>query len=569
MDGTRAHEDPAARAARDAFGIPYIYPWQRLVIANVLDAVAAETRARQARESGEEIDDGETLFDEDGARRGRQIVLLPTGAGKSLCFQVPALLLGGPTLVVYPLLALMSDQARRLDAGGLEPALFRGGQSPEEREAQFARLEGRDGKPPARLVIANPEVLAGKRLRERIAARGIAHLAIDEAHCVAEWGDSFRPAYLTLGDLARELDPPAVTAFTATASPPVLSRVAEILFGGEAHLVRGETDRPNIRFSVNRCFTKEAALYREVARRKTPMIVFCSTRGGTERTARSLAWEFPRADCRYYHAGLSREEKKAVEDWFPKADNGILCATCAWGMGIDTPHVRTVIHKNPPPSTEAYLQEAGRAGRDGEAAEAVMLWSPLDGRKFALLPSPVDRARGMKLVECAESGDCRRERLLSALGDPRTGPDAPGGERLACSGCDVCEGTARDSPGDIGVVASFIEGNSGEYTEGEAAEILYRSANRVSVARLGFPAWRRADFTAMLAYLLRNGKIGKREGWPREGTLRAAKPDARAKGLNLPLRPRPGVFQGRPWNPGRAAGTFAPPRDASGNGRST
>ena len=126
--------------------------------------------------------------------------------------------------------------------------------------------------------------------------------------------------------------------------------------------------------------------------------VFCATRGGTERTAIALSNAFPGIDCRFYHAALDRDEKKAVEDWFPAADDCILAATCAWGMGMDAPHVRTVIHRDPPPSAEAYLQEAGRAGRDGERAEAILLWSPEDGRRIALKNEGAERRRAMVMA---------------------------------------------------------------------------------------------------------------------------------------------------------------------------
>lgn len=528
MEMTIENEDPVTRAVHQTFGIPYLYPWQRLVIANILDAVSAWSRKNR----GGAVEEDE-LFDEDGTHRGRQIVLLPTGAGKSLCFQAPALLLKGPTLVIYPLVALQSDQWRRLAAGGIEPVLLRGGQSPEERSTQLARMEGTDGKPPAKLIIANPEVLKNAALRERIKKVNVEHLAIDEAHCTAEWGDTFRPAYLELGDLVRFLDPPAVTAFTATASPPILSRVAEILFSGDAHLVRGETDRPNIRFEVNRCFIKEAALIREAKRRKRPMIVFCATRGGAERTAITLSNAFPDIDCRFYHAGLEREEKKVVEDWFPTAEDCILAATCAWGLGMDAPHVRTVLHRDPPPSAEAYLQEAGRAGRDGAQSEAVMLWSPLDRKRIELKPEGAERIRSMVLVELAEGGRCRRETLLAALGDSRSGDDAPGGEKIACSGCDICDGTARPEAGDLEVVRRFVTANAWRYRASEAVELLHERANMVSIDTIGFPVWRRSDFASMLDHLRRNGSIRVSDKRPWKGLLAGKKRNRKgdAKGL--------------------------------------
>ena len=307
--------DAVSICAQTVFGIPTLYPWQRLVIANILDAVhAAEAVEAAALPVGNAAEPAEIstalfgsavpnaedyfpsatgeplseLYDEDGVLRGRQIVLLPTGAGKSLCFQVPALLLDKPTLIIYPLLALMSDQMRRMCEGNLEPVLFRGGQDRQERAAQYARLEGTDGKPPAKLIIANPEILMQEEVLNHIAKRGIAHLAIDEAHCVSEWGDSFRPAYQTLKQVIETLKPPAVTAFTATAGNEVLKRIGELLFDGQAHLVRGESDRTNIAYFVRQCRVKAPALLQEVIQRQRPMVIFCATRNGTEQTAAFL-----------------------------------------------------------------------------------------------------------------------------------------------------------------------------------------------------------------------------------------------------------------------------------------
>ena len=238
-------DDPAVLAAMESFGIKYLFPWQRLVIANIMDAASGENQ--------------EVL--------GNQIVLLPTGAGKSMCFQVPAMLLSGPTLVIYPLLALMTDQQRRMEEGGIKCVVFRGGQSAEERENSFKMIE--EG---AKIIIANPEVLSSPALLERLKACGIQHVAIDEAHCVSEWGDSFRPAYLELGRILKELAVPVVTAFTATASPEVLSRVAEVLFEGSAHIVRSESDRPNIHYYVRSAPAKKtAALIPEAVQKIWPV----------------------------------------------------------------------------------------------------------------------------------------------------------------------------------------------------------------------------------------------------------------------------------------------------------
>ncbi len=495
-------EDPVSREAHRVFGIRYLFPWQRLVIANILDAVNA------SHNPDVEYDE---LYDEDGVLRGRQIVLLPTGAGKSLCFQIPALLLQGPTLVIYPLLALMGDQLRRMHEGGLKPAIFRGGQSREEREAQFRRLAGTDGQEKARLIIANPEVLAGDRVKDRIAAAGCQHIAIDEAHCVSEWGDSFRPAYLELKNILTAIPAPAVTAFTATASSFVLSRISEILFDGQAHIVHGDSNRPNIRYSVRHAAVKDVALIRELSVRERPAIVFCSTRGRCERIALLLREVFNDRDIRFYHAGLERSEKTEVESWFLANPRGILVATVAYGMGVDARGIRTVIHRDPSPTVEAYIQEAGRGGRDGKEAEAILLWNSEDARRIATLAGTIQGERAAILGQLASGGRCRREVLLEALGDGERG--------TVCTGCDICDGTAEHIEKDIECVFRFIQKNNRILSRAAAEEILYMQANRNALLRNGTFLWRHSDITAMIDALEKQGRIGEYTGWLRKGAL--------------------------------------------------
>ena len=234
--------DLITKTAEENFGIKYLYPWQRMVVENILQAY--ECKKKLAEFSDQERQD---FFqkEDDSFCRGRQIVLLPTGAGKSLCFQIPALLLDGPSLVIYPLLALMTDQQRRMEEGSLRCVVFRGGQTKEERQSNFQKIMDK-GPGGAKIILANPEVLQSQSLVDQLCKAGIKHIAIDEAHCVSEWGDSFRPSYLELGKVIEKINPPVITAFTATASPGVLSRVSEILFKGQAHIVRSESDRPNI-----------------------------------------------------------------------------------------------------------------------------------------------------------------------------------------------------------------------------------------------------------------------------------------------------------------------------------
>ncbi|MGP1491317.1 MAG: RecQ family ATP-dependent DNA helicase [Treponema sp.] len=520
--------DAVAVCARTVFGISTLYPWQRLAIANILDAVHAAEAASQGADMAstatcatakqhtansyavfqppdilDQRGDSDTvsrdlseLYDEDGVLRGRQIILLPTGAGKSLCFQVPALLLDKPTLIIYPLLALMSDQMRRICEANLEPVIFRGGQSAEEREAQYARLEGSDGKAPAQLIIANPEILTQEAVLSRIAKRGIAHLAIDEAHCVSEWGDSFRPAYLTLKHVIDTLNPPAVTAFTATAGAQVLQRISEVLFDGQAHVVRGESDRTNISYYVRQCRVKPPALLQEVQQHQRPMVIFCATRNGTEQTAAFLRYTLHDTDIRFYHAGLQRDEKTAVEQWFHGHDRAILVTTCAWGMGVDKKNVRTVIHLNASPTAEAYIQEAGRGGRDGSPSQAVLLWSVEDKNRITQLPEK-QRKRAEVLAVFAESGRCRREVLLEALGEKRAVPLHAGDESIACSGCDICQGTAQLYPQDEQKLISFISRHKRQYTGMQLIQVLLPY----------MPLWRAGDLSKLITQLLAEHKI--------------------------------------------------------------
>lgn len=392
-------DDPAGIAAFENFGIKYLYPWQRLVIANIMDAASRENQ--------------EVL--------GKQIVLLPTGAGKSLCFQIPALLLQGPTLVIYPLLALMNDQYRRMIEGGMKCVIFRGGQSEEERESNFKEIENG-----AKIIIANPEVLSNQKLLERLSECHICHVAIDEAHCVSEWGDSFRPLYLELGNVLKKLAVPVVTAFTATASPEVLSRIAEVLFEGEAHIVRSESDRPNIHYYVKKVSAKKTAALILAKTEQRPMIIFCGSRSRTEDMAQELNTAYGEGTAKFYHAGLEREEKNEVEEWFFKQKNAVLCATCAYGMGVDKKDIHTVVHLDPPLTAEAYIQEAGRGGRDGSVANAILLWSQEDSLRFAQFPA---NSRNSALRHFALDNSCRRQILLDSLG----------AEEAVCSGCDICD----------------------------------------------------------------------------------------------------------------------------------
>jgi ATP-dependent DNA helicase RecQ len=480
-------EDPVAALARERFGVAYLFPYQRLVVANVLDATGGEEEPR------------------------RQIVILPTGFGKSLCFQVPSLMLPGPTLVVYPLLALMEDQRRGLAARGIAASVFRGGMAAEERREAETRVESGEAK----IVITNPESLAKGRLLDFLKRQRVSHLAIDEAHCVSEWGETFRPSYLELGRVIEDLAPQAISAFTATASPTVLEAMARILFGGEGYiLVEGDPDRPNLSYAVLPTLSKLHSLERLLREEKRPAIVFCSSRKGAEILAESLRERLGTEEARFYHAGLERSEKKRIEAWFFESEEGILAATCAYGLGVDKRNIRTVIHYDIPPSIEAYLQEAGRAGRDGLPSRAILLAGRDEEASLAREEMPDRRARKKALIEYARSrSGCRREALLALLGTRIESP---------CSGCDRCDGSARDDYEGREEISAFARANPRRFLRSDAIKALRgeKGSRAAWIPGRGLlSGWRREDAGSALEESIRLGTIRVPVRGPWKGRL--------------------------------------------------
>jgi ATP-dependent DNA helicase RecQ len=502
--------DPLSGAVKSLFGLSYLFPYQRLVMTNILEAAqAAGIRVNWPGQEGEKIPpeiDAEALDNEDETDRessGRQIVILPTGAGKSLCFQLPAMLIEGLTLVIYPILSLMADQERRLRERGFSPAIIRGGQSKEERDDIWRNLSGGHCK----FIIANPEVLLTSQVKEKLEELKVVHIVIDEAHCVSEWGESFRPSYLEIGFIINSLNPPLVTAFTATASAPVLEKIRKYIFGElDARQIVGNPDRPNISYSGEGCVSRDLAVRDLLIENARPAIVFCSSRPGTEKLSRYLRNEFAALgfgwseEVRFYHAGLSREEKSDTEKWFINNGEAVLCATCAYGMGVDKADVRTVIHRDCPPSVEAYLQESGRAGRDGEQSTAILLWGPEDESSLARAKTEADRGRISALLRYARDIEhCRRHSLLDLLGYD-SGGEVP--EKLCC---DVCEKKAGASLRGETTVVDFFRKNKRRFTAGEAASVLTAGETI---------RWAEEDAAQVIGYLIKTGKIKKTKKFP-------------------------------------------------------
>lgn len=480
-------EDDALKAARSNFHVDYLFAWQRIVIANILDGEKA------LREN----EDFQNHNDDDDFYRGRQIVLLPTGAGKSMCFLIPALILRGATLVIYPLLALMDDQKRRMDKAGIRCVEFKGGQSAKEREENFKSLS--DESNPVKVIMANPEILSCAEILERLSKVRISHIAIDEAHCVSEWGDSFRPSYLNLGEIIKKLNVRLITAFTATASKTVLDRIGEILFEGNYYLVRGASDRPNIHYEVRYACAKKKAVLEAALVMKKPLIIFCGTRRSAEDMGRLCAAYFGAEKVRFYHAGLTKEEKSAAEKWFFDSKDGILTATCAYGMGVDKPNIASVIHLDVPEHLENFVQEAGRAGRNGKNARSLLIWNHTDEIQWKRAK---EGSREKAAGDFALSRICRRQMILDYLG----------GEKTVCSGCDVCD--AKQKGGKIDYEAwdgktayNFIRKNRRLYTRQEATRKLTEIFNKEKLKIFGINVWDSKDTAEVLNQLFSRRKI--------------------------------------------------------------
>lgn len=370
-----------------------------------------------------------------GILAGRPILaVLPTGAGKSVCFQVPGLLLPHLTLVISPLLSLMKDQAEHLAARGIGAAFLGSHLSRSQQGQVLARARAGETK----FLYLVPERLAQKDFRSFAAQVPISLVAVDEAHCVSQWGPSFRPSYyqipLFLEGLARR---PRLCAFTASATPRVRQDIIQRLAMEGAQVLVGGFDRPNLFLGVKKTANKPRALLDFLRRhRGEGGIVYCATRLLVEEVSRLLQRQgFP---ALRYHGGLTPQERRYNQDCFVREPAPLMVATNAFGMGIDKGEVRFVLHYNMPKDLEAYYQEAGRAGRDGQAAECLLLFNEEDVRINQYLiahggSSPALQALEGELLAqmqgyCAAKG-CLRHYLLAYFGQ-----DSP----ASCASCSNC-----------------------------------------------------------------------------------------------------------------------------------
>ena len=369
--------------------------------------------------------------------RGRDcLAVLPTGGGKSLCFQVPALLLPGLTLVVSPLISLMQDQVGALRNRGVAAAYLSSTQKRAvQRTVRDAMASGK-----LRLLYVAPERL--KSLAGELTRVEVSLLAVDEAHCISEWGHDFRPHFRALGVHRQNLGQPPTIAVTATATPETQADIVRVLGLSRPVRIGQSFDRPNLFFAARR-FDAERARIRETARllRANPgtAIVYVQTRDRTDGVASMLRrWGFEAAP---YHAGLPANARRALLSRFIEGGIRVMVATNAFGLGIDKPDVRTVIHLGVPARPESYFQEAGRAGRDGAPSRCEILWTRGDlelAERMALGPGSGQsgsaayreaQKRGLKTMRrYVRTRGCRRRLLLNYLGE----------ELRKCSGCDRC-----------------------------------------------------------------------------------------------------------------------------------
>jgi ATP-dependent DNA helicase RecQ len=393
---------------------------------------------------------------------GRVLVVAPTGGGKSLCYQLPAAVLGGTTVVVSPLIALMEDQVRSLTERGIPATYLASTLTPEQRRERERRIFAGE----YRLVYVAPERLRSGWLVDRLAKLRPPLVAIDEAHCISQWGHDFRPDYLRLGEVLHTLQPARVLACTATATPSVRDEIVQRLGlpGDRTKVVLRGFARPNLHLAVEEidglgarrklALSKVRAVLGGPAAPTGGAIIYAGTRRNTEKVAgdfQDAGWR-----CAAYHAGLEPARREAVNAQFAAGELDVVVATNAFGMGIDRADIRIVIHVQAPGTVEHYYQEVGRAGRDGQPAWGLLLSGVAD---FGLRKRLIDLGRpegehdesadawaarqwGMflDLMRYVEAGSCRHDTILRYFGDDQ---ETLGG----CGHCDVCERLGdRDGP---------------------------------------------------------------------------------------------------------------------------
>lgn len=441
--------------------------------------------------------------------------VMPTGAGKSICYQVPALMLPGLTLVVSPLVSLMADQVRALKAAGARPSYLNSTLTPAQQNTVLKRAS--EGWYQIMYVaperLADPRFLAFARAAAGPGGIGIPLVAVDEAHCVSQWGQDFRQSYLEIASFVAALPQrPVLAAFTATATERVRANNSTMLGLRAPQTVTTGFDRPNLYFEVQELGDKaKVAWVRDYVRSHAQEsgIVYCATRKKVDELAQGLMHELAPLGVRvgHYHAGLSTEERRVNQEGFITDAIPVIVATNAFGMGIDKPNVRYVIHLNAPESIEAYYQEAGRAGRDGDPAGCILLWN---GADFNLRRRLIDRDPGdveldegqreqakrnrFRLLSQMEgycrTTDCLRAYILRYFGedgrDREGASPAPAGAR-GCGNCSNCLTSfeADDVTEAARAIMRFVSRHPGRFGKALIADVLHgANTERIRSLRL-------------------------------------------------------------------------------------
>ena len=408
------------------------------------------------------------------------LAIMPTGGGKSLCYQIPALVRPGLAIVVSPLIALIKDQVDALRANGVAAAGLHSGLARDELMEVYGQLWRGDLK----LLYVAPERILLPDFLARLQEIPLALIAIDEAHCISQWGHDFRPEYAELGRLRHLFPHIPLVALTATADDATRQDILNRLVLNDPLVHLASFDRPNIRYTLVEKFKPSEQLLHYVQKQAGQCgIVYCTSRKRTEEVADLLKVRNYRAAC--YHAGLPSEQRAAVQDAFIRDDLDIVVATVAFGMGIDKPNVRFVVHYDIPKNIEAYYQETGRAGRDGLPAEALLLFDPADIERVRGLLENNENAeqRQVEIFKLnlmsafAEAQTCRRQVLLNYFGEYHAEP---------CGNCDICLDPPKtyDGTDDARKALSCVYRVGQRYGMGHVIEVL-RGAQSQRIRELG------------------------------------------------------------------------------------